>query len=353
MRKSSPGVSLTRPSFSKYWGERTTYATARKRSVNQYCNRWPRPQCDPQQDPTVGTACASNEHFWTTTACTLRAKISTDGTIAIVHSPNNIEPEAISGLVQDNTQTFFRVDWSSDTAPDFITSNCNSISGCRFSIDGVCVCDVSVSESQVFFDGREPTPTQVLTSLSVGAFDPKLSFTTWKSKSVNGVIIYTTSGSLTSSSVFEVTDENGIRQFRKNVKSTVQIVGSPFSFRNPVHFISLSDAELFQAQHETDAALDHYFYHPNTAPFLAVRFAQRFGISNPSPGYIGRIASAFRSGLYTFTAGVSPVTYGSGRYGDLGAMVACLLLDREARTTLLDADPTHGSLKEPLIKVWD
>ncbi|KAI2490759.1 Protein of unknown function (DUF1501) [Fragilaria crotonensis] len=335
----------------EYWGERTTYATAGKRSVNQLCNRWPRPECDPQTDPTVGTACASNEHFWTTTRCTLRAKISPAGTVGIVHSPYDIEPEAISGHVQNNTQTFFRVDWSSDTAPDFITSNCDSISGCDYAIDGVCVCDITVSESQVFFNGGEPTRTQVLTSLPIGAFDPKLNYTTWKSKTINGVIIYTTNGNLASSSVFEVTDGNGIRQFRKNVKSTVKIVGSAFSFRNPVHFISLSDPELYQAQYETDAALDHYFYHPNTAPFLAVRFAQRFGISNPSPGYITRIGNAFRSGLYTFTSGVSPVTYGSRRYGDLGAMVACVLLDREARTTLLDADPTHGSLKEPLIKV--
>jgi uncharacterized protein (DUF1501 family) len=290
-------------------------------------------------------------HFWTATSCTLRAKIRSDGTVAIVHSPNGIEPEAIAGLVQNETKTFFRVDWSSDTAADSITSNCNSNRRCRLSIDDVCVCDVSVSDAQGFFDGREPTPAQVLTSLSVGAFDPKLNFTTWRSKSKNGVIIYTTNGRLTSSSVFEVTDANGIRQFRKNVISTVKIVGSTFSFRNPVHFISLSDPELFQAQHETDAALDHYFYHPNTAPFLALRFAQRFGISNPSPGYITRIANAFRSGLYKFTSGVSTVTYGSGRYGDLGAMVAGVLLDREARTTLLDADPTHGSLKEPLIKI--
>jgi uncharacterized protein (DUF1501 family) len=274
-----------------------------------------------------------------------------DGAVAIVHSPHDIEPEAIAGLVQNDTKTFFRVDWSSNTAANFVTSKCDSISRCRLSIDDVCVCDVSVSEAQVFFDGREPTPTQVLTSLSIGAFDPKFNFTTWRSKSKNGVIIYTTNGRLTSSSVFEVTDANGIRQFRKNVKSTVKIVGTTYSFRNPVHFVSISDPEVFQAEHETDAALDHYFYHPNTAPFLALRFAQRFGISNPSPGYITRIANAFRSGTFRFTSGVSPVTYGSGRYGDLGAMVACVLLDREARTTLLDADPTHGSLKEPLIKI--
>lgn len=32
-------------------------------------------------------------------------------------------------------------------------------------------------------------------------------------------------------------------------------------------------------------------------------------------------------------------------------MVACILLDQESRTTILDADPTDGSLKEPLIKI--
>ncbi len=268
-----------------------------------------------------------------------------------MHSPHDIKPDAIAGLLQNDTKTFFRVDWSSNTAANFVTSKCDSISRCRLSIDDVCVCDVSVSEAQVFFDGRKPTPLQVLTSLSVGAFDPKFNFTTWRSKSKNGVIIYTTNGRLTSSSVFEVTDANGIRQFRKNVKSKVKIVGTTYSFRYPVHFVSIPDPEVFQAQHETDAALDHYIYHPNTAPFLALRFAQRFGISNPSPGYITRIANAFRSGTFRFTSGVSPVTYGSRRYGDLGAMVACVLLDREARTTLLDADPTHGSLKEPLIKI--
>lgn len=115
--------------------------------------------------------------------------------------------------------------------------------------------------------------------------------------------------------------------------------------------MSLSDGAKHEAHDETDAALDHYFYHPNTAPFLALRFAQRFGISNPSPGFISRIASAFRRGSHTFSENGASISYGSGKYGDIGAMVACILLDREARTTLLDADPTHGSLKEPLIKI--
>lgn len=44
-------------------------------------------------------------------------------------------------------------------------------------------------------------------------------------------------------------------------------------------------------------------------------------------------------------------TFGTGRYGDLMATVAAILFDRESLSDTLDADPMHGSLREPLIKV--
>jgi hypothetical protein len=89
-------------------------------------------------------------------------------------------------------------------------------------------------------------------------------------------------------------------------------------------------------------------YHPNTAPFLAVRFAQRFGLSNPSPRLVDTVATAFRSGRYIdLSTGTS---FGSGEYGNLGAMVAALLLDRESRSVVLDADPASGSVLEPLLR---
>ena len=43
--------------------------------------------------------------------------------------------------------------------------------------------------------------------------------------------------------------------------------------------------------------------------------------------------------------------FGSGNYGDLAAMVAALLLDREARSVILDADPAYGSMFEPFLKL--
>jgi uncharacterized protein (DUF1501 family) len=280
----------------------------------------------------------------------LRAKINIDGTIAVVHSLSRDEPDAILRHLHNDTKTYFRVDWSGEGYQSLVTS-CDSISSCNFSIDGMCVCDVEVFEEQVYFNGRMPTTEEVLSTLSFGAFNPSIITSNWTLKIIDDVKVYSFDDTLASNSIFEVTDKNGQRHFRKNMKSTVKVIGTSSFFRNPVHFISLSDATLHQAQDETDAALDHYFFHSNTAPFLAVRFAQRFGISNPSPGFISRMASAFKQGIYTFPGNPTPIIFGDGKYGNLGAMIACLLLDKESRTLLLDVDPMHGSLKEPLIKI--
>jgi uncharacterized protein (DUF1501 family) len=336
----------------QYWGERISYVKAQQRCSRKLCNQWPRPECSEDEDPSIGTYCLNSQNFWTDTPCALRAKIYPDGTIGIVHAPNKVEAEAVSRSVQNDTKTFFRVDWSSESDADSVLSQCSTISTCSISIDEYCVCDVSLVDSQVFSDFNLPrNAAELLTSLQIGAFDPLSIRSNWFMKSVNGMNIFTIDGKITSSSIFEVTDENGIRQLRKNIRSVVKVLGTSASFRNPVHFISLSDAESHQAQDETDAAIDHYFYHSNTAPFLALRLAQRFGVSNPSPGYISRIASTFRNGIYTFTNEETSIQYGSGQYGDLGATIASVLLDREARTQILDADPMHGSFKEPIIKV--
>ena len=174
--------------------------------------------------------------------------------------------------------------------------------------------------------------------------------------------------------VFEVEDRNRVTQYLRNVYSSVNIVGSDFSFRNPPHFNSVLEPEfsIADAEHETEALLQHLFYHPNTAPFLAIRIAQRLGISNPSPRYVREVAKgkkarelqlpfplllcgtmlltpflfldiAFKSGRYVFLH--EGITFGSGQYGDLAAMSAAILLDREHRSVSLPLDPFYGSLR--------
>ena len=106
---------------------------------------------------------------------------------------------------------------------------------------------------------------------------------------------------------------------------------------------------LSDAQYETEAVLDHYFYHDNTPPFLATRLIQRLVTSNPTPRYVETVASAFKSGLYTNVG--SGTSFGTGKYGDLAATFAAIYLDREVRNVVLDADSASGSLREPILKV--
>ena len=39
------------------------------------------------------------------------------------------------------------------------------------------------------------------------------------------------------------------------------------------------------------------------------------------------------------------------QYGDLGAMTAAIMLDREARSDTIEADPSHGKIREPFLKI--
>ena len=83
----------------------------------------------------------------------------------------------------------------------------------------------------------------------------------------------------------------------------------------------------------TEAVLDDYFFHQNTAPFLARLLIQRFNIaSNPAPAYVAAVATAFRSGSYSSEG----KTFGSGNYGDLGSTIAAIFLCPESTSATVD-----------------
>lgn len=89
-------------------------------------------------------------------------------------------------------------------------------------------------------------------------------------------------------------------------------------------------------EQDLDDALDNIFNHPNVGPFLAIRLIQRLVTSNPSPGYVRRVAQVFNDN-------------GAGVRGDLGAVVKAILLDDEARPSMtMEID---GKLKEPLLRL--
>lgn len=103
-------------------------------------------------------------------------------------------------------------------------------------------------------------------------------------------------------------------------------------------------------ENEVDEALDILFEHDNTAPFMSLRLIQRFVKSNPSRGYIRRVARKFEDN-------------GQGVRGDLAAVVKAVLLDPEAWRSvrviqrrrpdrvLVNARGTEYSrLREPLLR---
>ncbi|MEI6085248.1 MAG: DUF1800 family protein [Verrucomicrobiota bacterium] len=90
------------------------------------------------------------------------------------------------------------------------------------------------------------------------------------------------------------------------------------------------------ALRDVDDALRSLVEHPNTAPFISRQLIQFLVMSNPSKEYVGRVAAKF-------------VNNGSGKRGDLAAVVKAILLDEEARDArYATGDVTYGRLKEPV-----
>lgn len=88
---------------------------------------------------------------------------------------------------------------------------------------------------------------------------------------------------------------------------------------------------------DVEMAIDNLFNHPNVGPFMARLLIQRLVKSNPSPSYIGRVATAFNDN-------------GAGMRGDMKAVVGAILLDSEARDSAYINDPAHGMLREPFVR---
>ena len=99
------------------------------------------------------------------------------------------------------------------------------------------------------------------------------------------------------------------------------------------------------AEQELDSVLTIIFNHSNLPPFVAKQLIEKLVTSNPSPGYIQRVAQVFANGKYN--------AFGSGKRGDMQATLAAILFDPEARRgdTQASAIASDGKLREPLVMV--
>ena len=286
--------------------------------------------------------CPFTGFHWTSLSCSINVKVSRSGELAIVH--NSLS--AINAL-KKNSPNYFKVYWESNQYPS-VDNFCEG-GECEI-YENTCFCNITVTEEPVFLT----TPTnaaEVLEKLRIGHPDPSMfDLDAYSSTSTSDFKTYSTSQTCCGTDTFfEVQDRNGQTRFLRNLKSTVRISGSTFKFRNPPQFNSVFSTEysIADAHFETKAALDYLLYHQNTPPFVAYRFLQRFGVSNPTPRSVLAVATAFKTGRYTNEG----ITFGGGKYGDMEATIAAVLLDREARSVVLDKDPAHGALREPILKV--
>jgi uncharacterized protein (DUF1800 family) len=87
---------------------------------------------------------------------------------------------------------------------------------------------------------------------------------------------------------------------------------------------------------DIDDAMDNLFHHPNVGPFFGRLLIQRLVTSNPSPGYVRRVATAFADN-------------GRGERGDMKAVIKAILLDPEARNPAANS-VTAGRLREPYLR---
>lgn len=117
---------------------------------------------------------------------------------------------------------------------------------------------------------------------------------------------------------------------------------------------STEDPEVY-ANGDLNRAVTALYNHPNTAPFISRLLIQRLVTSNPSRGYVHRVAKIFADHNGDTTGGVR---------GRIRETVRAILLDYEART-LTNVDPqeflvggapatsvnvSFGKVKEPIIR---
>jgi uncharacterized protein (DUF1501 family)/uncharacterized protein (DUF1800 family) len=364
---------VTTVSACLYAAEATTLETAIQRCAAfnlTLCNRGLR------KAPSFNTTCAPEVFSWTSSQCRTQIQVYASGQIGS-YDLDATNTAASYSPVRNNSNNVFRVRWDRGDFPTASGGNCPS--SCRllphFSGD-TCVCDFNVTDTAVFSSIIDMSPisganavSSIAASCFIGSAAPD-SFdagtyrecTDAQCSALTGVRVWLHSSdvgvALSKKTVFELPPFRigGRKRYLLNRVSTVLIAGK--SFRNPPHFNpfigELTDSrsaynspQLWkdQSEYEVEALLEHLTEHDSTGPFLAYRFIQQMVTSNPSPRYVTSVVTAFRTGK------VGANTF-SGKYGDMGALVFAVLTDREARSPVIEADPSFGMLRDPLLKFY-
>lgn len=117
---------------------------------------------------------------------------------------------------------------------------------------------------------------------------------------------------------------------------TRMVLNSAYHETGEKSFLGMTVPSGTDGQTTMQMALDHIANHSNVGPFLGKQLIQRLVTSNPSSGYVSRVAQRFNDN-------------GNGVRGDIGSVVKAVLLDPEARQKIL-FDNTAGKIREPIMR---
>lgn len=92
-----------------------------------------------------------------------------------------------------------------------------------------------------------------------------------------------------------------------------------------------------EGTNELKTALDAISNHPSVGPFMAERLIQMFVTSNPTRGYVSRVAAVFNNN-------------GSGVRGNLGRVIKAVLLDPEALNAINVDNPRWGKGRQSTLR---
>ena len=205
-----------------------------------------------------------------------------EGLITFVHNPNldintdliaeNLAPQEVFRVVDNNNINYFKIKW--DDGYPSISNQCAD--GACETVGDDCLCEIDVNSRSVF-DSIQPRK-EITKTLSIGNASPDIydqgTYTLVESNERVSVFKKEGQADYGKDTIFGVKYQ-GKEIFLKNEESIVSIRGTSFSFRNPKQFLNVAKPDTRDAIYETEAVLDHYFYHKNVAPFLAVRVMQR------------------------------------------------------------------------------
>ncbi|KQO24567.1 DUF1800 family protein [Acidovorax sp. Leaf78] len=200
--------------------------------------------------------------------------------------------------------------------------------------------------------GRQPDENyarEILQLMSIGLVELNQDGTAKRNGSGQVVESYTQSDVTNLARVFTGYDYNQSQNSPVTVPGTTRTVPStdftrlPMSLNASLHstlaatFLGTTVAAGTPGAAALKTALDTIFNHPNVGPFIGKQLIQRLVTSNPSPGYVSRVAGAFNNN-------------GAGVRGDMRAVIKAVLLDNDARSPAGLADPMFGRLREPMLR---